>query len=103
MKNDHKLPPLPRKQFGAPKNECEVTTSGTKYYYKDSIYHREDGPAVEYSYGAKHWYQNGLLHRIGGPAVEDKNQKYFFIEGFEYTEDEYKLLMFTVYNKKVNE
>ena len=30
--------------------------SGTKFWYKDGLRHREDGPAVEYSSGSKQWY-----------------------------------------------
>jgi hypothetical protein len=40
-------------------------------YRKDSLLHREDGPAVEYSNGSKCWYLNGLRHREDGkPAIE---------------------------------
>ena len=47
---------------------------GNKFYYKDkamTIFHREDGPAVEYVNGDKYWYTNGKCHREDGPAVED--------------------------------
>jgi hypothetical protein len=40
----------------------EITESGHKLYYSDrkmTIYHREDGPAVEYNNGDKWWYLNG--------------------------------------------
>jgi len=39
----------------------------------NTIFHREDGPALIYSYGVKKWYKEGKLHRLGGPAVERKN------------------------------
>lgn len=36
--------------------------------------HREDGPAVIYSYyGRKGWYINGKCHRENGPAITDDN------------------------------
>ena len=52
-----------------------VSAIGT-YWYKDvemTIFHREDGPAVEYPDGDKAWYLNGLLHREDGPALERSN------------------------------
>ena len=32
---------------------------GSKRWFVDGKYHREDGPAVEYSNGSKWWYLNG--------------------------------------------
>lgn len=43
---------------------------GSKYWYKNSRLHREDGPAVEWATGCKSWYVNGQLHREDGPALE---------------------------------
>ena len=43
---------------------------GTTYFYKNSLLHREDGPAIEYMDGTKRWYKNGFLHREDGPAIE---------------------------------
>jgi hypothetical protein len=40
------------------------------FWYKDSVLHREDGPAIESSDGTKIWWQNGERHRVNGPAVE---------------------------------
>ena len=37
----------------------KVYTNGTKYWYLNGKYHREDGPAVEYADGDKSWYLNG--------------------------------------------
>ena len=48
--------------------------TGNKYFRNEQgELHRDDGPAVEYSYGSKWWYQNGKLHRVDGPAVESSN------------------------------
>ena len=52
------------------------------FYYSDmemNIWHRTDGPAVEYSNGTKFWYLNGRLHRTDGPAVEwpDGTEEWF--------------------------
>ena len=89
------------------------------YYYKDedcTIYHREDGPAIEYADGDKSWYLNGFLnrsdgpavdfkeskrwcknnklHRIDGPAIENSNGiKLWFLNGEEYSEEEHKRLV----------
>jgi len=43
---------------------------GTKKW-RDKLgrYHREDGPAQEYSCGDKYWYRRGLLHRVDGPSI----------------------------------
>ena len=35
-------------------NEC-----GTKFWFLNGKYHREDGPAIEYANGTKYWYLNG--------------------------------------------
>jgi len=61
-----------------PKNSEKYTgivewENGTKYWYKDGLLHREDGPAVEWADGAKFWYKEGKLHRIDGPAIEYAN------------------------------
>jgi len=31
-------------------------------YYFNGRYHREDGPAIEWTDGAKYWYLNGKYH-----------------------------------------
>ena len=39
-----------------------INVNGTKHYYSDremEIFHREDGPAIEYADGSKEWYING--------------------------------------------
>ena len=41
--------------------------SASKEWFKNSLRHRDDGPAVEHP-GSKKWYKNGLLHREDGPA-----------------------------------
>jgi len=37
-------------------------------------FHREDGPAIEWSNGDKEWFKNGKRHREDGPAVEWFNE-----------------------------
>ena len=67
-------------------NEC-----GTKSYYKDremTIFHREDGPAIEHINGNKWWYVNGKLHREDGPAIEFANgNKWWAVNGKLHRED----------------
>ena len=48
----------------------EVEENGNKSWYLNGKLHREDAPAVEYTYGTKKWYLNGKLHREDGPAIE---------------------------------
>ena len=43
---------------------------GTKEWWLNNQYHRTDGPAVEFADGAKHWWMNGQRHRIDGPSIE---------------------------------
>ena len=59
-----------------------VDDTGNKYYYLDdgqpfdrktSVYHREDGPAIENFAGSKFWYYLGKAHRKDGPAIEYPN------------------------------
>jgi len=42
-----------------------TTVSGTKIWYVNGLYHRIDGPAVEYTNGDKEWYVNG--EELHGP------------------------------------
>ena len=58
------------------------------YYYKDpekTIFHRLDGPAIEWTNGDKEWWQNGKCHRGDGPAVESANgYKEYWYQGEEF-------------------
>jgi len=49
---------------------CKIDEFGDKYWYLNGEFHREDGPAVEYTTGTKIWYLNGHIHRQDGPAIE---------------------------------
>jgi hypothetical protein len=65
--------------------------SGNKFWYLNGKYHREDGPAVEYADGDKFWYLNGKYHREDGPAVEHANgDKWWYLNGEYVTEEEHK-------------
>ena len=47
--------------------------SGSKEWWINGKWHREDGPAFEYVSGYKAWLINGKYHRIDGPAIESAN------------------------------
>jgi hypothetical protein len=49
--------------------EMRVGPTGTKRWYLDGKFHREDGPAIVYEDGQKQWYLRGNLHREDGPAI----------------------------------
>lgn len=40
-----------------------------KYFEKEWVLHREDGPAVIYSDSSEEWWFMGKLHRWDGPAL----------------------------------
>ena len=56
---------------------------GAKRYFSvdTHMFHREDGPAIEYPNGEKIWWNNGKLHRIDGPAIDDNGYKEWWING----------------------
>ena len=57
---------------------------GTKSWCLNGEYHREDGPAIEWANGAKQWCLNGVLHRADGPALEyNDGTKHWFLNGEE--------------------
>jgi hypothetical protein len=69
-------------------DECNNT-----YYYADKemiIFHREDGPAIEYADGDKAWFLNGKYHREDGPALEwATGYKEWHLNGKWLTEKEF--------------
>ena len=104
-----------------------VINNKTKTYYYLGKIHREDGPAVEYidvgavriewySHGKRHrldgpactsfsteeWFKNGKRHCLIGPAIvrawENHIFNQWFIEGEEYSEEEWKKLSFAILN-----
>ena len=38
---------------------CITNSLGTKYWYLNDKFHREDGPAIEWSSGYQEWYFHG--------------------------------------------
>lgn len=59
------------------------------WYFKD-VFHRVNGPAIEYHSGSKYWWLNGQRHREDGPAVEYSNgSKGYYLNGRNYSEAEF--------------
>ena len=53
------------------KSTLKIDELGNKYWLTENgEYHREDGPAIEYTDGSKHYFQNNIRHRLDGPARE---------------------------------
>ena len=73
------------------KPEMIIDEYGTKRWWLNGQYHREDGPAVEYADGSKFWYLNDKRHREDGPAIEWTNgTKEWYLNGKHLTEEEFK-------------
>ena len=66
--------------------------NGTRFWFLNDNCHREDGPAIECSDGRRFWYLNDKRHREDGPAVEytdDRCRRRWYLDGVEYTEEEF--------------
>ena len=74
------------------KVEHEFYSDGTVdkvWKNKNGKYHREDGPALEYSNGVRIWYKNNRWHREDGPACiysDGKFEYYLFNKSFSKEE-----------------
>lgn len=67
-----------------------IFTEGDKIcWYKDNVYHREDGPAIEYWLGDL--ISEDDLSNYGSTNKEFKNKNQWFVEGKELTEEEFNL------------
>ena len=71
---------------------------GSKSWYKHGLRHRSDGPAIITAEGIKKWYINGKLHRLNGPAVKYPNWKNFwFINGVDFSKSQHnRLCLFSI-------
>ncbi len=67
----------------AAKSKLEIDKDGTRFWrLPNGRFHREDGPAVEFSDGSVIWYLNGDPHREDGPAAESPNgTKSWYLKG----------------------
>jgi len=62
-------------EFKKPKRFTGIVedVKGGYIYYKNGVYHREDGPAMKITindYTFYKWYLKGKLHREDGPAID---------------------------------
>ena len=64
-------------------------SSGTYYWFLNGKLHRLDGPAIILLDGCKKYYQYGNLHRLDGPAIETKYYIEYWINGREYSKEDY--------------
>ena len=63
---------------------------GSKEWWLNGKLHRTDGPAVEHFNGDKFWYLNDVRHRTDGPAIEFADgEKHWYLNGKELTEDQF--------------
>ena len=59
-------------------------------WYKNGIYHREDGPAITHK-RTKIWFYEGQLHNLHGPAVISAGgPREYWIYGQKYSPKEYQ-------------
>jgi hypothetical protein len=74
---------------------CLTGKDGSKYWYLDGVlYHRTDGPAIEYANGDKSWWVTGKLHRIDGPAIDYADgRKSWYLNNINYSFDEFAIEM----------
>lgn len=75
---------IPKRQIERIKSRCHIVSSrnilsivkgywndltlrvadDSKFWWKDGLLHRLDGPAIEYANGTKHWFYNGLKVKV---------------------------------------
>ena len=70
-----------------------VCDNGDRFWYLNGKYHREDGPACEFSDGYKYWYLNG--ERLTEEEFLQMTQKHVIIidgQEIQISEESYKEL-----------
>ena len=61
---------------------------GSKTWWKDGKFHREDGPAIIHPDGSEWWYQNDKKHRLDGPAyIDSAGYQYWYLNDELHRED----------------
>jgi len=74
------------------KPEMKISNiTGTRNWYLNGMFHREDGPAREFANGSNEWFIHGRLHRVDGPAINwvVSGDKEWWLDGIEMTEQEW--------------
>ena len=75
------------------KPTCKTNEYGTKSWYLNGKFHREDGPAVERTDGTKRWYLNGKYHCEDGPAIDwADGTKEWYLNGDVLSEEEFNAI-----------
>ena len=71
-------------------NDSNIATMFDKYYGRGSL-DRSNGPAIydKYNDDWKFWYKDGLLHRIDGPAFNDNGNIRYYLHGDKLSFEEY--------------
>lgn len=62
---------------------------GDKKWFRHGVIHRDGGPAYISAEGREIWYKDGKCHRIDGPAVEHGKYRWYFVNGRQFTEEEF--------------
>ncbi|RTK95515.1 MAG: hypothetical protein EKK64_06750 [Neisseriaceae bacterium] len=58
-----------------------VFKNGTKIWFNEDKFHRENEPAIIYGNGDQEWWRKGKRHRDNGPAVIYGDKQYWFVDG----------------------
>jgi hypothetical protein len=70
----------------------KVFDNRTVWYNEKGQFHREDDlPAIEWEDGTKHWYIEGKYHRENGPAIIFHNIKLYFLNGIEMRKEQWEV------------
>ena len=82
---------------------CLMNEENNIYWFQNGEYHREDGPACEYSNGNKVWCKHGKYHREDGPAIEwADGSKGWYLNGVPYhSEQDYRIALRKIKLEKV--
>ncbi|MFM1755425.1 MAG: Celeribacter phage [Bacteroidota bacterium] len=60
-------------------------------YYKNSLFHREDGPAYITRSGYKTWWFEGKLHNLNGPAkIWPRGREEYWIDNKYFSKENWE-------------
>lgn len=78
-----------------------IYPSGTEYWYRNGKYHREDGPAVNRNDGYMEWRINDKFHREDGPAlIWPSGKTFYFLNGKALSKKEFRKKAKTINKQK---
>ena len=79
----------------------DIGALGSKWWYRDGLPYRVNGPAVITLAGKQCWYYDGKRHRTDGPALTYANGRVeYWINGNQVSEYE---IMFLVNQVPIND